>query len=99
MNDLEENPLATYETNIEQLEQLITELENGELRLEDALKQYEIGIKLIRQCQHALDTAEQKIQQLSKNHQGEETLIPYTQTTKNKSTEIDEEDFDDNVPF
>lgn len=61
------NPLADYEQHIRQLESLIGALENGELSLNDALKQYEQGIALVRACQQALDAAEQKIQMLNAN--------------------------------
>lgn len=102
MNHQPENPLATYENNIEKLESLIHELESGNLRLEEALKQYEEGIKLVRQCQRALDSAEQKIQQLTQNQHGEETLIPFNIKSSNNHPHpaTDEEKIDDNIiPF
>lgn len=61
------NPLKQYESNIEQLENLVSALEKGDLSLEEALKHYEKGVRLIRDCQQALTSAEQKIQQLSQS--------------------------------
>ncbi|MDO4642449.1 MAG: exodeoxyribonuclease VII small subunit [Cardiobacteriaceae bacterium] len=68
----------TYEQQLQQLESLIKQLENGELSLEKALAAYEEGIKLIRSCQQQLEHAEQRIQQLSRDANGQETLRPFS---------------------
>lgn len=47
-----------------ELEQLVTQLEAGDLPLEDSLKAFETGIRLIRDCQNRLAQAEQKVSQL-----------------------------------
>lgn len=54
-----------FEQSIRELESIVTQLEKGELSLDESLKQFESGITLARQCQHALNQAEQKIEQLS----------------------------------
>lgn len=53
-----------FEKSITELETLVKALEQGELSLEDALKHFEQGIGIARQCQTLLTEAEQKIQQL-----------------------------------
>ena len=53
-----------FEGALEQLEELVTSMEDGELSLEDSLKAFEQGIKLTRECQAALKNAEQKVQVL-----------------------------------
>ena len=53
-----------FEKALENLEELVTSMENGELSLEDSLKAFERGIKLTRECQTALKDAEQKVQVL-----------------------------------
>jgi exodeoxyribonuclease VII small subunit len=53
-----------FEQSLQQLEALVTEMEKGELSLEDALKAFEQGIKLTRECQTRLADAEQKVQLL-----------------------------------
>ena len=55
---------VNFERNLEQLEALVAEMESGELSLEDSLSAFEKGIKLTRQCQDALQKAEQKVQKL-----------------------------------
>ena len=47
-----------------ELENLLEELESGELDLDEALKKFEKGIKLSRECQKTLENAELKIQVL-----------------------------------
>lgn len=56
------------------LEQLVEELESGDLPLEKAMKKFEAGIKLTRGCQAALKDAEQKVEILLKSAGGEEAL-------------------------
>ncbi len=54
-----------FEQSINELEQIVKELEKGELSLDDSLKQFEKGIGLARRCQEVLSQAEQKIEMLS----------------------------------
>ena len=60
------NDLGGLEKSLEQLEALVVRLEGGDLPLEQALKEFEHGVKLTRQCQAALQEAEQKVEILLK---------------------------------
>jgi exodeoxyribonuclease VII small subunit len=60
------NDLGGLEKSLEALEALVARLESGELPLEQALKEFERGVKLTRQCQAALQEAEQKVEILLK---------------------------------
>ncbi len=53
-----------FEKSLQELEQLVKKMEEGELSLEDSLKHFERGISLTRACQKALVEAEQKVQVL-----------------------------------
>lgn len=53
-----------FEQALEDLEELVSAMEQGELSLEDSLQAFEKGIKLTRECQTALKNAEQKVQVL-----------------------------------
>ena len=53
-----------FEQALEDLEALVSSMEEGELSLEDSLQAFEKGIKLTRECQAALKRAEQKVQVL-----------------------------------
>jgi len=52
------NDLSGLEKSLEELEALVVRLESGDLPLEQALKEFERGVKLTRQCQAALQEAE-----------------------------------------
>ncbi|MBN6709704.1 exodeoxyribonuclease VII small subunit [Canicola haemoglobinophilus] len=51
-----------FETTLAQLESIVHGLENGDLALEDALKEFERGIQLAQAGQQRLQQAEQRIQ-------------------------------------
>ena len=57
-----------FEQALSQLEDLVENMESGELSLEQSLKAFEQGIKLTRDCQTALSQAEQKVQLLQEQH-------------------------------
>jgi exodeoxyribonuclease VII small subunit len=54
-----------FEAAVDQLETLIDQIESGEIGLEDALKRYEDGTKLIQRCRSILNRAEKKITELN----------------------------------
>ncbi len=62
-----------FEKTLEKLEQVIAKLEEGELPLEESVKQFERGTALLRDCQAALSAAEQKVKILVKKSHGFET--------------------------
>lgn len=62
MSTPENSSLGGLEKSLEELEALVARLEGGDLPLEQALKEFERGVKLTRQCQTALHAAEQKIE-------------------------------------
>ncbi|HEX6930414.1 MAG TPA: exodeoxyribonuclease VII small subunit [Gammaproteobacteria bacterium] len=64
---------ASFENSLGELERLVERLEGGEQSLEDALKDFERGILLTRQCQEALKQAELRVQRLVQRD-GEERL-------------------------
>ena len=53
---------AKFGEQLTQLEGIVTQLESGQLDLEDSLKRYEEGVQLIRSLQEKLSAAEQKVQ-------------------------------------
>ena len=62
---------AKFEDAIEQLEQIIEQIESGEVGLEQCLGFYERGIELEKHCQKILDTAQKRIAELTKDSAGE----------------------------
>ena len=53
-----------FEAALAQLESLVTRLEAGDLPLDEALRTFEQGVRLTRECQGALAAAQQKVQLL-----------------------------------
>jgi exodeoxyribonuclease VII small subunit len=58
---------VNFEHALQSLETIVKQLEQGDLSLDGALKQFEAGIGLTRVCQTLLVSAEQKIAQLTAN--------------------------------
>lgn len=50
-----------FEESMQELENIVVELEKGELNLDDSIKKFEEGIKLSKKCTDYLDEAEKKI--------------------------------------
>lgn len=69
----EKNALS-YEEAMTKLEEIVTQLENGSLSLEDALKLFEEGTGLANACHKMLDEAEQKITQINQSFKDEASL-------------------------
>lgn len=61
----------TYEEAERELNQIVTEIEAGEVGLEDSLLKYERGRFLLQHCRSVLERAEQQIELLSKGADGE----------------------------
>lgn len=57
-------PPFDFEKSLEELEQLVGRMEQGELTLEQSLKEFERGVELTRHCQTALQEVEQKVEVL-----------------------------------
>ncbi|MGH8286641.1 MAG: exodeoxyribonuclease VII small subunit [Steroidobacteraceae bacterium] len=62
-----------FEQSLEELEKLVERLERGDMPLEEALKTFERGVELTRNCQAALKSAQQRVEILRKR--GEQTQI------------------------
>ena len=69
------NP-TLFEDSLHELEQLVEEMEHGDISLEASLKAFEKGVKLTNTCQKALQDAEQKVHILLEKN-GQTTLEPF----------------------
>lgn len=61
----------TFEYSLNELEDIATKLESGNLNLDEAIKEFEKGIKLSKECSQKLDEAEKKINILVQGENGE----------------------------
>jgi exodeoxyribonuclease VII small subunit len=60
-----------FEEAMDRLEDLVKQLESGNLSLDDSLKVFEEGIRLSRWCMKKLEEAERKVEILLKDETGE----------------------------
>ena len=67
---------VNFEESLAELEDLVEQMEEGDLSLEESLAAFEKGIRLARDCQDALKQAEQRVQVLIAQN-GEEQLAPF----------------------
>lgn len=56
---------VNFEQSLKDLENIVRELESGEVSLDESLKKFETGIALYKNCRSTLDKAEKKIKILS----------------------------------
>ena len=66
-----------FEAALSRLEEIVAELESGELALEQSLKLFEEGVKLARICNSRLEEAERKVEVLLKDKNGKMTAKPF----------------------
>ena len=59
------SPVARFEHSLDELEQLVEKMEQGEMSLEESLAAYERGVGLYRRCQTALEDAEMRVRLLT----------------------------------
>ena len=66
----------TFEEAVKRLEEIVRNLESGDLPLEDSLRDFEEGMKLVTFCSGKLEEAEKKVSVLIKES-GKYKEIPF----------------------
>ena len=74
-----------FEEAMARLEEIVQDLESGELSLEGSLGTFEEGMKLVNFCSKKLEEAEQKVTMLVKESEGKYTRQPFETEEKNGS--------------
>jgi exodeoxyribonuclease VII small subunit len=59
-----------FEEALQKLEAIVTQMEEGDLPLEETLKAFEEGVRLARFCANKLDEAERKVEKLMRDQAG-----------------------------
>jgi exodeoxyribonuclease VII small subunit len=77
--------MAKFEESLKKLENIVAQLEQGDLALEDSIKLFEQGVGLSAACKQELDAAEGKVQMLVKQRDGSQKLEPFL--TENEAAE------------
>jgi exodeoxyribonuclease VII small subunit len=72
--------LLTYEAALAELEQIVQQMEDGQLPLEAALDLFERGMMLARHCRDRLLAAEQRIEIILKSADGSVITAPFAPT-------------------
>ena len=67
----------SFEASLEALEQIVRQLEDGDLPLDKSLELFEQGIRLSRECQDRLSQAERRIEILLRDNQGRPAASPF----------------------
>lgn len=76
-----------FERALQEVEQIVSLLEGGQLGLSESLKQYEQGIKQLKRCHELLDSAEQRVNVLAGfDSEGNPILEPMIDPPKNSKT-------------
>ena len=90
---MKEETSRSFETSLEALEQIVRQLESGDLPLEKSLELFEQGIKLSRECQDRLSQAERRIEVLMRDNQGRTVVSPFEPGLGENSEKDDETGF------
>jgi exodeoxyribonuclease VII small subunit len=86
----------SFEASLEALEEIVHQLENGDLPLEKSLELFEDGIRLSRQCQERLNQAERRIEVLLRDNQGRPVVSEFEAASvisKDAVSDTDEDAF------
>ncbi|MFR7767787.1 MAG: exodeoxyribonuclease VII small subunit [Oscillospiraceae bacterium] len=67
----------TFEASMQRLDEIVKQLEKGDVPLDASLALFEEGSHLLKTCNEMLDTAEQKVVQLKKGSDGAPVELPF----------------------
>ena len=77
-----------FEDALNKLERIVSQLEEGEISLEESLKLFEEGIRLSRLCNQKLDEAEKKVEILLKGKDGTLNAQPFTSVNSEQDPSV-----------
>jgi len=79
-------PKERFEDALNKLEKIVSQLEEGDIALEESLRLFEEGIRLSRFCNQKLDEAEKKVEILLKDKKGMLKTRPFDPSTNSGQT-------------
>jgi exodeoxyribonuclease VII small subunit len=80
----------SFEVSLEALEQIVQQLESGDLPLEKSLELFEQGVRLSRECQERLSQAERRIEVLLRDSQGRPVVTNYNEANQTTDDRVAE---------
>ena len=66
-----------FEESLKKLQTIVDKLERGDLSLDESIESFQEGVRLAKYCHRKLEEAENKVQMLLKNQEGEWTTTPF----------------------
>jgi len=86
-----------FEDELKDLEQIVSQIDSGELSLEDAIGAFERGVSLVKSLNHKLDEVQRKVELLTRNAEGqlESAVLAVENAASQSSGPAD----DDDIPF
>jgi exodeoxyribonuclease VII small subunit len=76
-----------FEANLKELEEILQQLEHGELPLETALAKFEAGMRLIRLCNQQLDAVDRKVEILLRDEAGNFITRPFQSSNESEGSD------------
>jgi exodeoxyribonuclease VII small subunit len=73
-----------FERSLARLEEVVEQLENADLSLDEAMKLFEEGVRLSRECQKQLEEAEGRVEILLKKADGKSAAEPFEPEEENE---------------
>ncbi len=67
----------SFEESMKRLDEIVNQLEKGDVTLRDSMAMFEEGTALIRRCGEMLDQAEQQVVRLKKGPDGAPEELPF----------------------
>lgn len=83
---------STFEQDLKSLEEIVNDLESGKLPLDEALRQFETGVNLVRKCEKTLSAAERKIEMLVQGMENNLETVPFDESTADSDVEDGQHD-------
>jgi len=86
----------TFEQSLGELQNIVEELQSGDIPLERTVNLYRKGVTLRRECQERLAEVERLIETLGRDESGQPVVRDYSEPEANQD---DRSDVDDDIPF
>lgn len=86
-----------FEQALARLEKIVAEMESAELPLDEVVKRYEEGTRLVRFCTQKLEDAERKIEMLAKDKSGAATTKPFESADEPDAPRKGQQDAEDKL--
>ncbi len=91
-----EKNLPKFEEELEDLEAVVTQIDSGDLSLEESIGAFERGVALVRSLNQKLDEADRRIEVLTRDAAGDLRVAPYDHDPG--PGELDDDTSDDDLP-